>query len=117
MITFRAPAWFLFRLRAPFDSLPTMLRSFHRFFITPVEENHPELEGLAGWDTLFSAVLEIIGEKEGAALLRVVLETGDDRRSGNGREPRGVPGIGRPARVPAPASLFSPPSATAVGMA
>ena len=61
--------------RAPFDSLPTMLRSFHRFFITPVEKAHPELTGLAGWDILFSAVLEIIGEKEGAALLRVVLET------------------------------------------
>jgi long-subunit acyl-CoA synthetase (AMP-forming)/GNAT superfamily N-acetyltransferase len=61
--------------RAPFDSLPTMLRSFHRYFITPIEDAHPELAGLATWDILFSAVLEIIGEQEGAALLRVVLET------------------------------------------
>jgi long-subunit acyl-CoA synthetase (AMP-forming)/ribosomal protein S18 acetylase RimI-like enzyme len=61
--------------RAPFDSLPTMLRSFHRYFITPVEEAHPELTGLARWDILFSAVLEIVGEQEGAALLRVMLET------------------------------------------
>jgi long-subunit acyl-CoA synthetase (AMP-forming)/GNAT superfamily N-acetyltransferase len=61
--------------RAPFDSLPTMLRSFYRFFIAPTEEAHPELAGLADWDILFSAVLEIIGEKEGAGLLRVVLET------------------------------------------
>jgi long-chain acyl-CoA synthetase len=61
--------------RAPFDSLPTLLRSLHRFFITPVEEAHPGLAGLAGWDVLFSAILEIVGEKEGAALLRVVLET------------------------------------------
>ncbi|MCW8984521.1 MAG: hypothetical protein OQK55_04200, partial [Thermoanaerobaculales bacterium] len=61
--------------RAPFDSLPTMLRSFHRFFVVPVEEAHPELAGLASWDILFSAVLEIIGEQEGAALLRIVLET------------------------------------------
>ena len=61
--------------RAPFDSLPTMLRSFHRYFITPIEEAHPELGGLARWDVLFAAVLEIIGEQEGAALLRVVLET------------------------------------------
>jgi long-chain acyl-CoA synthetase len=61
--------------RAPFDSLPTMLRSFHRFFVVPIEEAHPELTGLAGWEILFSAVLEIIGEQEGAALLRVVLET------------------------------------------
>jgi long-subunit acyl-CoA synthetase (AMP-forming)/ribosomal protein S18 acetylase RimI-like enzyme len=67
--------------RAPFDSLPTMLRSFHRYFVTPVEEAHPVLAGLARWDLLFSAVLEIVGEKEGAALLRVVLETatGEDR--------------------------------------
>ena len=61
--------------RAPFDSLPTMLRSFYSFFITPVEEAHPNLNGLASWDILFSAVLEIIGEQEGATLLRVVLET------------------------------------------
>ena len=61
--------------RAPFDSLPTMLRSFHRYFVAPIEEAHPELSGFASWDILFSAVLEIIGEQEGAGLLRVVLET------------------------------------------
>ncbi len=62
--------------RAPFDSLPTMLRNYHRQFISPVEAAHPRLAGLAGWDVLFSAVLEIVGEQEGAALLRVVYETG-----------------------------------------
>ncbi|MBD3871551.1 MAG: GNAT family N-acetyltransferase, partial [Acidobacteria bacterium] len=61
--------------RAPFDSLPTMLRSFRQIFVEPVEAEHPELAGLAGWDILFSAVLEIIGEQEGAAQLRAVLET------------------------------------------
>jgi long-chain acyl-CoA synthetase len=61
--------------RAPFDSLPTMLRNLHQFLIKPIEEAHPELAGLAGWEVLFSAVLEIIGEKEGAALLRVIFET------------------------------------------
>ena len=61
--------------RAPFDSLPTMLRSFDRFFVVPVESEHPQLAGLVGWDILFSAVLEIIGEKEGAAQLRAVLES------------------------------------------
>jgi long-subunit acyl-CoA synthetase (AMP-forming)/GNAT superfamily N-acetyltransferase len=61
--------------RAPFDSLPTMLRSFRQIFVEPVETEHPELAGLAGWDILFSAVLEIIGEQEGAAQLRTVLET------------------------------------------
>jgi ribosomal protein S18 acetylase RimI-like enzyme len=61
--------------RAPFDSLPTMLRSFRRYFITPIEEAHPELAGIANWDVLFSALLEIVGEQEGAAMLRVVLES------------------------------------------
>jgi GNAT superfamily N-acetyltransferase len=61
--------------RAPYDSLPTMLRSFHHFFIAPIEADHPELAGLVGWDILFSAVLEIIGEKEGAAQLRAVFES------------------------------------------
>jgi N-acetylglutamate synthase-like GNAT family acetyltransferase len=61
--------------RAPFDSLPTMLRSFHRYFVAPIEEAHPELAGLASWDILFSSVLEVVGEKEGAVMLRVVLET------------------------------------------
>ncbi len=60
--------------RAPFDSLPTMLRDIHRQFIETVEADHPELQGLAGWDVLFSAVLEIIGEQEGAARLRTILE-------------------------------------------
>ncbi len=61
--------------RAPFDSLPTMLRNFERHFIKPVEAEHPELEGVANWKILFSAVLEVVGEQEGAALLRVVLES------------------------------------------
>jgi long-chain acyl-CoA synthetase len=60
--------------RAPFDSLPTLLRDIHRHFIEKVEADHPDLEGLAGWDILFSAVLEIIGEQEGAARLRTILE-------------------------------------------
>ncbi len=60
--------------RAPFDSLPTMLRDIHTQFILAVEEVHPQLAGLADWDILFSAVLEIIGETDGAARLRAVLE-------------------------------------------
>ena len=60
--------------RAPFDSLPTMLRDIHTQFILAVEGVHPELAGIAGWDILFSAVLEIIGETDGAARLRAVLE-------------------------------------------
>jgi N-acetylglutamate synthase-like GNAT family acetyltransferase len=51
-----------------------MLRSIFAHFISAIEEAHPELTGLAGWDVLFSAVLEIVGEQEGAARLRAMLE-------------------------------------------
>ena len=59
--------------RGPFRSVSEMLRSFHQDFITPVEIEHTELRGLVGWDTLFSAVLEIVGEEEGVDQLREVL--------------------------------------------
>jgi len=62
--------------RAPFDSVPTMLRNINAQFVSAVEEVHPQLAGLAGWDVLFSAFLEIVGEQEGAARLRAVVERG-----------------------------------------
>jgi GNAT superfamily N-acetyltransferase len=62
--------------RAPFDSVPTMLRNISAHFISAVEADHPQLAGLAGWDVLFSAFLEIVGEQDGAARLRAILERG-----------------------------------------
>ncbi|MFV2071459.1 MAG: GNAT family N-acetyltransferase [Thermoanaerobaculales bacterium] len=59
--------------RGPFRSVLGMLRSFHNNFITPVETEHTELRNLVGWDTLFSAVLEIVGEQEGIDHLHEVL--------------------------------------------
>ena len=62
--------------RAPFESVSAMLDSFRKFFIEPVERAHPELEGLAGWEILFSAFVEIVGTDEGCARLEEVLEEG-----------------------------------------
>ena len=64
--------------RGAFESVSAMLHSFHDIFILPVEAEHPELHGLAGWDSLFSAVLEIVGEREGAKLLREILEEANE---------------------------------------
>jgi long-subunit acyl-CoA synthetase (AMP-forming) len=59
--------------RKPFTSVREMLGSFREFFINPIEAEHPELTGLAGWDVLFSAILQIAGEDDGIAMLRSVL--------------------------------------------
>ncbi len=59
--------------RAPFGSVLEMFASFRQVFIEPVERAHPELAGLADWDIVFSAFLEIVGAAEGAAMLGEVL--------------------------------------------
>ena len=56
--------------RQPFTSLESLLRSFREQFVARVERDHPRLAGLVGWDVIVSAVLEILGEQEGCALLR-----------------------------------------------
>jgi GNAT superfamily N-acetyltransferase len=61
--------------RAPFESLPLMLRSFNSQFLQPMEKAHPGLAGLAGWDILFSAVLEVVGVEQGGIELQAVLES------------------------------------------
>ncbi len=63
--------------RRPFVSLQDMLQSFQEQFIRPIERDHPRLAGLAGWDIVFSAVLEIVGEGEGVQLLREMLNDPD----------------------------------------
>jgi long-chain acyl-CoA synthetase len=63
--------------REPFRSLVALLRSFRDDFIAGVEQGHPRLTGLAGWDVCFSAVLEILGEEEGSARLREALSSGE----------------------------------------
>ena len=60
--------------RAPFESLDALLRSLRRELVASIESEHPELEGVVGWSTLFSALLETVGEEEGVALLRAAAD-------------------------------------------
>ena len=61
--------------RTAFTSVAEMLHSFFDIFVLPVEAEHPELAGLVGWEVLFSAVLEIVGEREGVELLQEISDT------------------------------------------
>ncbi|MEE4272237.1 MAG: GNAT family N-acetyltransferase [Thermoanaerobaculales bacterium] len=60
--------------RSPFAGLPALLESLRRELISPVESAVPLLEGVVGWDVVFSSLLEIVGEHEGRELLSGVLE-------------------------------------------
>jgi long-chain acyl-CoA synthetase len=60
--------------RRPFGSITAMLATFQRQFIEPVEREHEQLAGLAGWDTTCAALLEVVGEEEGQRLLQQVLD-------------------------------------------
>jgi long-subunit acyl-CoA synthetase (AMP-forming)/GNAT superfamily N-acetyltransferase len=72
--------------RRPFGSLVALLRSFHEQFVAHVERDHPRLAGIVGWDVILSAVLEILGEAEGCAQLRRMLEATDEEL-GDGLRP------------------------------
>ena len=53
--------------------LVPMLRFFREALVQPAEQAYPSLAGLIGWEGLFAALLEIVGEDEGTRLLREVL--------------------------------------------
>lgn len=57
--------------------LPMML-GFREALVADVERTHPPLAGLIGWDGPCAALLEIVGEEEGARLLREVLHKDAD---------------------------------------
>ena len=59
--------------REAYDGLVPMLYSFYENFISSVEAQHEKLQGTCGWDIIFSAFLEILGEKEGLRLLQETL--------------------------------------------
>ncbi len=63
--------------RERFTTLVALLRSLRGQFVGSVEAAHPRLAGLVGWDVVFSAVLEVLGEDEGGARLREVLAEAD----------------------------------------
>jgi len=50
-----------------------MLRSFKEEFVEPVESEYSQLQGLVGWDVVFSSVLEVLGEQEGLELYEEAL--------------------------------------------
>ena len=50
-----------------------MIRAFREEFVAPAERQYPVLGGIVGWPLIFSAVLEVVGEVEGIALLREVV--------------------------------------------
>lgn len=62
-----------------------MLQKLKVEFVDRVEAEYPDLEGLVGWDVVFSSVLEVLGEQEGLATFQRAPETegdaSDDLRS------------------------------------
>jgi len=58
--------------RRPHQGLMTMLLAFKHEFVDTVESNYSQLNGLVGWDVLFSSVLEVVGERPGLAALKEV---------------------------------------------
>jgi len=58
--------------RREFDTMLEMLQSFKSQLILPIESMNPQLEGVVGWDIVFSSVLEIVGEIEGRKQLTQV---------------------------------------------
>ncbi len=60
--------------RRPHSGLDSMIRALREKFIDPAVEAYPVLEGRVGWDVIFSAILEIVGEDEGIAQFETLLE-------------------------------------------
>jgi long-subunit acyl-CoA synthetase (AMP-forming)/GNAT superfamily N-acetyltransferase len=58
--------------------LLAMVQSFKDEFIASVEQEHPDVTGLVGWDVIFSSVLEVVGEHEGLAAFERALEVETD---------------------------------------
>jgi long-subunit acyl-CoA synthetase (AMP-forming)/GNAT superfamily N-acetyltransferase len=55
--------------RQPHGGLLAMLQLFRERFLHGVEQEHDVLRGVVGWDVIFSAVLEVIGEQDGLMAL------------------------------------------------
>jgi len=63
--------------RKDFESTAQLLRSLETSLLEPVEASYPQLRGLVGWDVIYSAVLEVVGDSEGIALLEAVRDSRD----------------------------------------
>jgi predicted N-acetyltransferase YhbS len=63
--------------RRPHRGLSDLMSDLMRHFIRPAVEQYPALDGLAGWDVVFSSVLEILGEGPGLVRLERVAASTD----------------------------------------
>jgi ribosomal protein S18 acetylase RimI-like enzyme len=62
--------------RLDFQSLGGLLTTLQEQLIAAIEAEHPRLQGQVGWNVVFASLLEIVGEAEGVALLRPLLDSG-----------------------------------------
>jgi len=62
--------------RYRFQNVVSMIAAFYQKFVMPIEKKYTNLTGHVHWDILFSAFLEILGEKEGLSLLEKQLKKG-----------------------------------------
>ncbi len=62
-------------VRCDHRGILSMLDSFKTRFVRSVEQEFPDLEGVVGWDVVFSSLLEVVGEQEGLAAYALALET------------------------------------------
>jgi hypothetical protein len=60
--------------RRPYRGLLHMLYTFMDEFIQPAVKQYPALDGLVGWDVIFSSVLEVVGEDQGLELFESSLQ-------------------------------------------
>jgi long-subunit acyl-CoA synthetase (AMP-forming)/N-acetylglutamate synthase-like GNAT family acetyltransferase len=61
--------------RQPSSGVLPMLLSLRSALLDAVEERYPVLIGAAGWDLVFSSLLEVVGEVEGIRLLRETIDS------------------------------------------
>ncbi len=62
-------------VRCDHAGILAMLESFKERFVDPIEREYADLEGLVGWDVIFSSLVEVLGEAEGLAAFERALET------------------------------------------
>jgi len=63
--------------RRPFPGVRELLTTLYTSLVTPIEADHPQLRGLAGWDVALSGLLEVVGEATGLEMLDEMTADGD----------------------------------------
>jgi GNAT superfamily N-acetyltransferase len=61
--------------RKSHEGLLHMVQFFKEAFVDAVEDQHADLKGMVGWDVIFSAVLEVVGEHEGLVEYETALQS------------------------------------------